>query len=221
MLASEALSDWLADLRLARRSQCTLKTYEGSVRHYIRAAGDDLDGITKKSVRSWLIQMADDGLKPATQEIRYTVMKLFCDWLVSEEIIPANPVHGLPHPVVKPTPVQPYTDDEIAALLGACKGYGFFELRDAAVMRLLLCTGMRRSECAGITLDRIDFNAGHDGVIMVLGKGRGGGRRWRDGPPDSRRMVRLPHDARCTKARAQENALAEFDRLQEVRASRR
>lgn len=63
------------------------------------------------------------------------------------------------------------TDAEVAALLAACKGTGFVEARDTAVIRLLLDTGIRRAELLGLTLDDVDRGAR---TITVMGKGRRG-----------------------------------------------
>jgi integrase len=53
--------------------------------------------------------------------------------------------------------------------LRACEGMGFLARRDLALVRLLLDTGMRRAELAGLKVDDIDM---HDGTAAVLGKGR-------------------------------------------------
>jgi integrase len=72
-------------------------------------------------------------------------------------------------PLVPDQPVDHLTDDDVRALLDACKGDTFTAKRDAAILRLLLDTGMRRGECAALRVEDIDFD--HDAAI-VLGKGR-------------------------------------------------
>ena len=52
------------------------------------------------------------------------------------------------------TPVL--SDDEVRAMFATCGG-DFDGVRDLALMRFLLTTGCRRSECAGITLDDLDL----------------------------------------------------------------
>jgi site-specific recombinase XerD len=61
------------------------------------------------------------------------------------------------------------TDDEVRRLIKACEGREFEERRDMAIVRLLLDTGMRRAECAGLKLSDVDFDLG---VATVVGKGR-------------------------------------------------
>jgi site-specific recombinase XerD len=61
------------------------------------------------------------------------------------------------------------TDDQIRALLDACRGTSFDALRDTAILRTYLTTGMRLSECATITLDRINLKTQ---VVRIVGKGQ-------------------------------------------------
>jgi integrase len=60
------------------------------------------------------------------------------------------------------------TDDEIAAMFATC-GTDFDGVRDLALMRLLLTTGMRRAECAAILLDDLDLRGQ---TVRIMGKGR-------------------------------------------------
>lgn len=60
-------------------------------------------------------------------------------------------------------------DDAIRRLLDVCAGRGFAELRDTAIIRLLIDAGMRVGEMAGIKVDDFDFEVG---TVLVLGKGR-------------------------------------------------
>ncbi len=61
------------------------------------------------------------------------------------------------------------TDDELRRLLRACEGRDFDARRDLAIIRLLLDSGIRRAECAGLSVTDVDFE--HN-VVLVLGKGR-------------------------------------------------
>lgn len=72
-----------------------------------------------------------------------------------------------PHVPEKPVPVL--ADDEIMRLLAECRGREFDKLRDTAIVRFLLDTGVRCNELAGIKLASVDFEVN---VAEVLGKGR-------------------------------------------------
>ena len=66
-------------------------------------------------------------------------------------------------------PVPLHTEEEIKSLLTACQGRDVYALRDTAIIRLLLDTGMRCAELVGIELDDIDFQYR---TIVIHGKGR-------------------------------------------------
>lgn len=60
------------------------------------------------------------------------------------------------------------TDEQLSALLAACKGSEFTERRDTAVIRLLIDTGIRSSELLGLGVADLDFE---QDIAIVLGKG--------------------------------------------------
>jgi integrase/recombinase XerC len=57
----------------------------------------------------------------------------------------------------------------LGRLLKTCERWDFASRRDAAVILLLVDTGMRRAECAGMTLNDLDRD---QRIVWVLGKGR-------------------------------------------------
>ena len=71
-------------------------------------------------------------------------------------------------PSVPEEPPPLLTEDELRKLLKACEGRDFEDRRDMAVVRLLVDTGMRLGEIAGIAIDDIDWELE---VITVTGKG--------------------------------------------------
>jgi site-specific recombinase XerD len=66
---------------------------------------------------------------------------------------------GVRCPRVEEAPVDHLQPEEMRALLAACKG----SRRDEAIIRLMLDTGIRRAECAGILLGDLDLSAGRPG----------------------------------------------------------
>jgi hypothetical protein len=63
-------------------------------------------------------------------------MRWFVNWLVAEDILSKDPLAGIVVDKPEPPPVPILTDEDLTALLNACKGKGFNDLRDAAVIRL-------------------------------------------------------------------------------------
>lgn len=72
-------------------------------------------------------------------------------------------------PIVPGAPPPVPSDDQLKKLLKACERKDFRARRDTAIVRLLLDCGLRREECANLTLDDIDLDAN---TARVVGKGR-------------------------------------------------
>lgn len=107
--------------------------------------------------------------RPNTARNRYLALKRYFDWLAIEGLIEVSPMARMRPPRVPEEPVPVLGDEAVRALLRACEGRLFIDRRDAALIRLLLDSGARRSEVAGLTLDAVDLR---DKTATVLGKGR-------------------------------------------------
>jgi integrase len=88
--------------------------------------------------------------------------------LVEEGEIRESPLRNIKPPHVPETPPAVLTEDQLRRLLKACDGRGFDARRDAAIVWLLLDTGMRRSELAALRVQDIDLD---QEVALVVGKG--------------------------------------------------
>lgn len=107
--------------------------------------------------------------RPNTARNRYLVLVRFFRWLEDEGLIGANPMARTRPPRVPEEPPPLLTEEAVRTLLRACEGRAFADRRDTALVRLLLDSGARRSEIAGLGVDDIDLR---DKTARVLGKGR-------------------------------------------------
>jgi site-specific recombinase XerC len=96
-------------------------------------------------------------------------MRRFCRWLVAEEELDQDLMAGMEQPKPPEHPVPVITRDELTRLLKEASGADFTGRRDEAIVRVLLDTGARISELAGMRLEDVDWD--HE-VIHVIGKGR-------------------------------------------------
>ena len=87
----------------------------------------------------------------------------------SEDEVRESPMARMTPPIVPEEPPPILRPEQIKAILDACAGTDFEARRDTALVRMLLDTGMRRGEIAGLRLADIDLD---EGVAIVLGKGR-------------------------------------------------
>jgi site-specific recombinase XerD len=102
--------------------------------------------------------MQDRGLQPGTISIRFRAIRPFFRWLVDEDEIDRNPMDKMRTPSVPLNPPAVLAEDDVARLLATCRGPGFIDRRDLAILSLMLDTGLRRGELAGLNVG--DLNLG-------------------------------------------------------------
>jgi site-specific recombinase XerD len=158
-------------LRAENRSGRTIATYLVGLRQadaFLRARGTTLEAVTRADLEAFL---ADVLLRrsASTAATYYKPLKLLYAWLVEEEEIAADPMRHMKRPMVPDKPVPIVPADGLKRLFRACAGNTFEARRDTALIMLLLDTGARRDEMAG--LKRADVDLELD-VLLVLGKGR-------------------------------------------------
>jgi len=107
--------------------------------------------------------------KPATAHNRYRGLHAFFKGAVAEGDLEASPMNGMRPPQLPEQPIDVVRPEHLARLLKNCEGRDFTSRRDTVIILLLVDTGMRRAECAGMTLDDIDLD---QRIVWVLGKGR-------------------------------------------------
>jgi site-specific recombinase XerD len=164
---------WDLALRALNRSPNTRAAYGESLRQFIdhqRAEGFLLDvrDVRREHVEGWLAVLAEVRA-PATVNKRYMSLRSFFQWCVTEDEIDASPMATMKPPPIPEKPVAVVDEETLRKIIKACDGSGFTERRDAALLRLLADTGMRRAEIAGLNVDDVDVR---EGVALVLGKGR-------------------------------------------------
>jgi len=150
---SELLPDWRRHLRAANRAESTVRRYEKDARTFLtflaeRGMPTRADAITREHLERFL---ADEQsrprrrrrgeaatLAPATVAGTYRSLQQLWRWLVDEGEATANPFDRMKPPHVPEQPVPVLTDEQLSALLAACKGTEFTERRDTALILPLL-----------------------------------------------------------------------------------
>jgi len=160
-------------LRVEGKADRTLALYGQSITFFSawlaeRGQPADLSSLERDTVLQWLDYLRHRGLTTGTIRTRWRGLRRFTNWLLAEDIIRTDPLAGIVIDKPEPPPVPILTDDELAALLGACKGKRFVDRRDEAVIRLLIDCGLRVSEVTGIDLEHLDLDGES---VTVTGKG--------------------------------------------------
>ncbi|MHB1444845.1 MAG: tyrosine-type recombinase/integrase [Acidimicrobiales bacterium] len=159
-------------LRALNRSPRTREKYvmaATQLARYMAAEGGPVNvaDIRRRDVEGYITHLLD-AFTPGTALTRYQDLQQFFKWLVDEEEIPTSPMAKMAPPHLPDVPVPVITDEQLKALLATCDGKGFDHLRDQAILRLFLDSGMRLSELAGLAVADIDFD---DEIAVVMGKG--------------------------------------------------
>lgn len=160
-------------LRAGNRSPMTIKAYSEAVRQFdaflaARGMPQAVANIRREHVEAFIEdQLA--RLRPASAANRYRSLQQFFRWLVDEGELRDTPMARMHPPTIPDAPPEILREDDQAALLKATAGTTFDDRRDRAMIRLLLDSGMRRAELAGLRLEDVDRD---QGLAYVVGKGR-------------------------------------------------
>lgn len=160
-------------LMAANKSPRTVKTYIAALNTlvaFLRANGtsEEMGQISRGHLEAFLVERSK-RLRPASVSVEFRALQQFWKWSMDEGETSASPMARMRAPHVPEEPPAILSEDALRRLLSSCKGSSFEDRRDMAMLRLLLDTGMRRSELAGIGLRDLDLI---DATIFVLGKGR-------------------------------------------------
>ncbi|MEK6720655.1 MAG: tyrosine-type recombinase/integrase [Chloroflexota bacterium] len=169
-----AISSYHLSLRAGNKSPATVKTYLAALAQFSRFLAErgmprTLRAIRREHVETFIVSLQEAGQRPATVSVAYRSLQPFFKWAVGEDEIDASPMERMRPPIVPEEPPAVLREAELKATLDACAGSSFEDRRDTAIVRLLLDTGMRRAELAGLKVDDVDLD---QQVAIVMGKGR-------------------------------------------------
>ncbi len=158
-------------LRAENRSETTVTTYMvgvGQAEAFLRARGKGLVDASRADLESFLGDLLTRRA-PGTVATYFKALRILYGWLEEEEEIASNPMARMKPPIVPDQPVPVIPEDALRRLLHNCAGKDFESRRDAAIIMLLLDTGLRREALAGVQLDDLDPDYQ---IVRVLDKGR-------------------------------------------------
>lgn len=140
----------------------TLKYYSSEVRKFAMAVNKPWAEVTADDIRLYIAQKAiKDKVSKATQDNVLRILRSFFGWLSAEEHIPKNPTVKIKRIRAERRIKKPFTEVEIEKLRNGARN-----LRERAMIDLLLSTGMRIGELEG--LNRRDIEGDQ---CIVYGKG--------------------------------------------------
>ncbi|BBG04196.1 MULTISPECIES: tyrosine-type recombinase/integrase [Pseudonocardia] len=174
---SDWVDEWAESLRTGNVTDATIVVYVRGARQFTQwlAATHpeaSLADVDRRTCQRWLGKLADDGLSEATRRVRGISLRLFLGYVASEPDsgLEQNPAEGLELPVPKAPPVPVISDDDLGTLLRSMDGASFVDRRDTAIIRVLLDTGCRRGELAGLDVEDVELRHGE----MMIRHAKGG-----------------------------------------------
>src|SRR5271170_1252548 len=161
------LNSWEITLLAENKSPTTITSYLRGVRLYlewIEQNGHPME-LTRAQVQQYSAELVAAGKEANTVRLRQAALRQFGRWLVSEGELPDDPLLGLKPPKIPTKLVHGLSDEQLRALLKACKGPSFKDKRDEALVRLMFETGMRASETVALTV--ADIEPLKDGMVAI------------------------------------------------------
>ena len=147
-----------------------------------RQADADVTEITPLDIRAFILYLREKrrfdnhplnpaqerGLSGHTINTYLRSIRIFFSWLLAEGITKENPFDRVKIPRAPRKVVPTFTESQIGTLLGAIDTASPEGYRNYAMILMLLDTGLRVSELAGLRLPDVSVA---DGMLKVLGKG--------------------------------------------------
>ncbi|SQH15525.1 Tyrosine recombinase XerC [Providencia heimbachae] len=107
------------------------------------------------------------GLQAASMALRLSSLRSFCDWMVQQGELPANPVKSIQAPKAKKRLPKNMDVDEVFQLLNMDSGDPLV-VRDRTMLEVMYGAGLRLSELVGLDVKHLDLDLGE---VLVMGKG--------------------------------------------------
>jgi len=149
----------------------TIRAYAGDLRSYLdwtdRAGIDPLHP-RHRQLRLYLGEMDRAKYSRRTIARRLAALRTFFTWLMAKGAVESDPTTVLATPKLPSHLPTLVSQEVLRALLDGPDASTSEGIRDSAILELLYAAGLRVSEVAGLTVDRVDLAQGQ---VVVLGKG--------------------------------------------------
>ena len=160
----QAVSAFKANLAKQGRASATILAYSKDIEQLADFVAKsnilNLDEVTKDHIDAFKADLAEKNYTTKSVSIKINSIKSFFSYIESQGLITENPSVGVSHPKYDIKPPRLLNKIEYRALRDTCRE----DLRMAAIVEILLQTGMRISELANLKISDID---GHTHQITI------------------------------------------------------
>ncbi len=176
-MGKEQIEEWIEDLERQGKSPHTLNAYRRGVEHFAKwnrtTYGEEFDPskVIPRDVRDWLaFQQTMEKAKPATISLRRVALGRFFRWAVKQGIARTNPVEESPSIRWDRNSRKPkaLSEQDVRKLLRAVHAEA--NLRDIAMVEVLLGTGVRVSELLALKVGDVEVKQRSGSLTVRRGK---------------------------------------------------
>ena len=161
---AELLGAFISSKKVEGCSDKTIHYYKSSIEKLIATVKKNVCDISTNDIRCYLAEQQEQReLSKVTIDNLRRIYSSFFSWLEDEDYITKSPVRRIHKVRTDALVKEVLTDENIEVLRDSCQ-----ELRDIAMIDLLLSTGMRVGELVKINREDIDFQ---ERQCVVFGKG--------------------------------------------------
>ncbi len=170
MLIDVAAKEYLVEIEVRKFTQKTIRSYRNNLNLFIRyckeeAGVDEIEGLTLAVVRKFALFMAEKGRSGSYINSLLKVAKVFIQYCYEEGYGGFNTKKSFKWCKQDKAVIMAFTPADVRMMLKSCKGGGFLQLRDAAILTMLFETGIRCWELCCIRPADI-----YDDFIIINGK---------------------------------------------------
>lgn len=162
----ERRNAFVKDLEEKGRAESTIIAYSKDIEQLLNFLSEEgitsLDEVDIEELEKYKQDLQDNNYTPKSVSRKINSTRTFFKFLLENRIIKDNPSEKLAHPKFKTKPPRVLTEMEYRALRDVSR----VDVRLFSIVELLLQTGIRIGELAGLTLD--DIRQSKDGKIDFL-----------------------------------------------------
>ena len=172
---NDLLQDYRDYLYDQDKSEQTIKAYMADLSSFSRwfqqttAESLNLENVTPMEIIDYRNAMLDWGKKPSTINRSLISISSFCQWAQQNDLILSNPAEGIRSVAEEPLAPRALERKEQLGLLRAVRRSR--NLRDLAIITMLLHTGMRVGELCNLRVSDIRISTNSNMVTVREGKG--------------------------------------------------
>ena len=154
------IEKFIRDCRIRNLRPATIETYEYFLKSYVDYIGPDTDisHVTKENIEDWILLEQKKDIKDVTVVSKVRHVRAWVYFLIREEMIPAFKINL---PKCDDAYKEPYSDEELAALLAIPASTSFVEWRTWALIAFLIGTGCRISTALSVKIMDLNFSEGY------------------------------------------------------------